>query len=269
LLRQLRLERGLSIDEVTSRAMFSPTKLSRLETGRVGASPRDIRDLCAAYEISDTAQREHLEELAREGKRRAWWQPYDLRYSTYVDLEAEAASINNYDTDFVPGLLQVARYARAVLKSTEPPLDPAAIERNVEARIRRQSLLARDNAPLLHCIVDESALRRPIGGPAVMKEQLARIIEIAKIPKVSFQIIPFDVGAHPGLGGGNFVILELGQQAVNDVVYIEGASGNLYLEGAADLQKFRHIFAQLKTIALSSEGSIAMARRIAATYEES
>ena len=269
LLRQLRLERGLSIEDVTSRAMFSPTKLSRLETGRVGASPRDIRDLCVVYEINDTAQRERLTELAREGKQRAWWQPYDLRYSTYIDLEAEAASISNYETDFVPGLLQVAGYARAVFETTEPPLDPAAIERNVEARIRRQTLLERDNAPLLHCIVDESALRRPIGGPAVMREQLARIIEIANMPKVSFQIIPLKVGAHPGLGGGNFVILELGKRAVNDVVYVEGAVGNLYLESAADLEKFKHIFSQLKTMALDPEGSVAMAARISATYEDS
>ena len=112
LLRKLRTERGLSIREVTERAMFSATKLSRLETGRVGASPRDIRDLCIVYGITDPAERDRLMTLAREGKQRAWWQQFDLPYVTYVGLEAEAASIIQYESDVVPGLLQVEGYAR-------------------------------------------------------------------------------------------------------------------------------------------------------------
>ena len=123
LLRQLRTERGLSIDEVTERAMFSATKLSRLETGRVGASPRDIRDLCIVYGITDPAERDRLMTLAREGKQRAWWQQFDLPYATYVGLEAEATSISEYESDVVPGLLQVEGYARAILKSAIPPLN--------------------------------------------------------------------------------------------------------------------------------------------------
>jgi transcriptional regulator with XRE-family HTH domain len=267
LLRQLRTERGLSMDEVTSRAMFSPTKLSRLETGRVGASPRDIRDLCIVYEITDSAERERLMELAREGKQRGWWQRYDLPYATYVGLEAEAASIRNYDTDIIPGLLQIEEYARAVI-AAEPNFSPVTIERSVEARVRRQELLKRDNTPLFHYIVDEAALRRPIGGPAVMRAQLARIAEVAILPKVTFQVIPLSVGAHPGLDG-NFVILELGSPTVNDVVYVEGAVGNIYLENAADLERYKRIFSRLQTVALDPESSAAMLERIAATYEDS
>ena len=266
LLRQLRTERGLSIDEVTERAMFSATKLSRLETGRVGASPRDIRDLCIVYGITDSAERDQLMVLAREGKQRGWWQEFDLPYANYVGLEAEAASISQYESDIVPGLLQVEGYARAIFQAGDPPLDASAIEGRLQARIRRQALLDRDDAPLLHCILDEGALRRPIGGPAVMHAQLARIISAAGLPKVTFQVIPFAVGAHPGLDS-NFVILEIAEPTVNNVVYVEGAVGNIYLETAADLVRYRRIFSRLQSMALDSEGSVALVSRIAATYE--
>lgn len=266
LLRQLRTERGLSIDEVTERAMFSATKLSRLETGRVGASPRDIRDLCIVYGITDSAEREQLMALAREGKQRGWWQEFDLPYANYVGLEAEAASISQYESDIVPGLLQVEGYARAIFQAGDPPLDTSAIEGRIQARIRRQALLDRDDAPLLHCILDEGALRRPIGGPAVMHAQLARVISAAGLPKVTFQVIPFAVGAHPGLDS-NFVILEIAEPTVNDVVYVEGAVGNIYLETAADLVRYRRIFSRLQSMALDPEGSVALVSRIAATYE--
>jgi hypothetical protein len=248
--------------------MFSTTKLSRLENGKVGASPRDIRDLCIVYGITDGAERERLMALAREGKQRAWWQQLGLPYATYVGLEAEATSISDYNPDIVPGLLQVEGYARAIFESGDPPLDPATLEGRIEARIRRQALLAREDAPLLRCIVDEAALHRAVGGPAVMRAQLARIIEAASLPKVTFQVIPFEVGAHPGLDS-NFVILEIAGPGVNDVVYVEGAAGNIYLETPADLERYRRIFSRLQSIALDPEGSVAMVTRFAAAYEES
>jgi transcriptional regulator with XRE-family HTH domain len=265
LLRQLRTARHLSIEDVTTRAMFSATKLSRLETGRVGASPRDIRDLCIVYEITDPVERERLMTLAREGKQRAWWQEYDLPYATYVGLEAEAASISNYNTDVVPGLLQVEGFARAIFEAAEPPHDPATIDNLLQGRLRRQDALTRDDAPLFHFIVDEAAVRRPVGGPAVMRAQLARIIEVADLPNVVFQLIPFDVGAHPALDA-NFVILEFGKPMLNDVVYVEGVVGNIYLESQADLERYKRMFSRLQSIALDPEGSVAMATRIAATY---
>jgi transcriptional regulator with XRE-family HTH domain len=267
LLRQLRAERGLSIDDVTERAMFSATKLSRLETGRVGASPRDIRDLCIVYGITDATERERLMALAREGKQRAWWQQLDLPYATYIGLEAEATSISDYNTDVVTGLLQVEGYARAIFEAAEPPLDPTTIEQRVEARIRRQALLAQDDGPLFHCIVDEGALHRPVGGRAVMRAQLARIIEAASLTKVTFQLIPLDVGAHPALDS-TFVILEFNKPMLNDVVYVETAVGNIYLESVAELGRYRQMFSRLQSIALDPEGSIAMAMGIAATYKD-
>lgn len=263
MLRQLRTERGLSIEDVTERAMFSATKLSRLETGRVGASPRDIRDLCIVYEITDVTERERLMTLAREGKQRAWWQRFDLPYATYIGLEAEATSISDYNADVVTGLLQVESYARAIFEAGEPPLDRTAIERRTEARIKRQALLTQDDGPRFHFIIDEGALHRPVGGPTVMRAQAARIIEAADLPNVTFQLIPLSIGAHPALDS-NFVILEFGKAAVNDVVYVEGLVGNIYLESAAELGRYRQVFSRLRSIALDPEGSVAAIMRIAA-----
>jgi hypothetical protein len=265
LLRKLRNDRGLGVDEVTDRLLFSATKLSRLETGRAGASPRDIRDLCDLYGVMDPAERERLMSLAREGKRRAWWQEYDLAYGTYVGLEAEAVAISDYNSDVVTGLLQVESYARAMLEASEPPLDRTAIEQRVEARIMRLDLLNQDDGPRFHCVVDEGALRRPVGGPAVMRRQLERIIEVAGLPKVTFQIIPIALGAHPALDS-NFVILNLEGAMVNDVVYVEGLVGNIYLEAAADLQRYGQVFSKLQSVALSAEESVAFAENIAAAH---
>ena len=265
LLRQLRTDRGLTVDEVTARAMFSQTKLSRLETGRVGASPRDIRDLCLVYGITDPAEREQLMALAREGKQRAWWQGFDLPYETYIGLEAEATTIRDYNTDVVNGLLQTEGYARAIFEAGEPPLDPAVIEKRIEARIKRQVLLTRDDGPDFHIILDESALHRPVGGPAVMRSQLARLIDAADLPSVTFQLIPLNVGAHPALDS-TFVLLEFNKTSVNDVVYVEGAVGNIYLESTADLERYRRMFSRLEAIALSPEDSVDLVSNITPTY---
>jgi transcriptional regulator with XRE-family HTH domain len=266
LLRKLRTDRGLTVEDVTERLLFSATKLSRLETGRAGASPRDMRDLCDLYQVTDPAERERLMTLAKEGKQRAWWQEYALPYQTYVGLEAEAASISDYNSDVVTGLLQVEGYARAMLEAAEPPLDPAAIKQRVEARVKRQILLTRDDGPLFHCILDEGALRRPVGGPAVMRAQLERIIEVAGLPRVTFQLIPLDAGAHPAMDS-NFVILGFEESMVNDVVYVEGLVGNIYLESVADLGRYKQMFSRLRSIALSTEDSIALATGIVEIYE--
>lgn len=266
LLRKLRTERGLSVDEVSKRLLFSATKVSRLETGRAGASPRDIRDLCVLYQVTDPAERDLLVSLAREGKQRAWWQEFALPYATYVGLEAEASSLRDYNTHVVTGLLQVESYARAILEAADPPLDPAGIEQRIEARVKRQALLEQDVGPVLHCILDEGALHRPIGGAAVMRDQLARIVEVATLPKVTFQLIPLAIGAHPALDS-TFVIVQFDEPMINDVVYVEGAVGNIYLESPPDLERYNRIFSRLCSIALSPEDSIAMVTTISEIYK--
>ena len=267
LLRRYRVERGLSVEEVTARLLFSATKLSRLETGRAGVSPRDIRDLCELYQITDPAERQRLTDLAKEGKQRAWWQDYSLPYATYVGLEAEATSISDYHSDLISGLLQVEAYARAIFETAEPPLDDATIDQRIEARLRRQAILTQDHGPRFHCILDEGALRRPVGGPAAMRIQLANIIDVAAWPRVTFQLIPLDIGAHPGMDS-NFSVLEFEEPMVNDVVYIEGLVGNIFLESASELDRYKQVFARLRSFALSPDDSIALVRTIAATYAD-
>jgi transcriptional regulator with XRE-family HTH domain len=266
LLRQLRTDRGLSVDEVAVRAMFSQTKLSRLETGRVGASPRDIRDLLLVYGITDPAQREQLMALAREGKQRGWWQGLDLPYATYVGLEAEATAIRDYNTDVVNGLLQVEGYARAIFEAGEPPQDQATIDKRTDVRMKRQGLLTQPGGAVFSFILDEGALHRPVGGTAVMLAQLARLIESASLPSITLRLIPLEIGAHPALDS-NFVILEFDNASVNDVVYVEGAVGNIYLESAADLDRYRNMWSRLETIALNPEESVSLISSIASTFE--
>jgi transcriptional regulator with XRE-family HTH domain len=267
LLRKLRTERGLSVEEVTKSLLISPTKISRMETGRAGASPRDVRDLCDLYQVTDPAQREQLMALAREGKQRAWWQEYALPYATYVGLETEAASISDYNSDVVTGLMQTEAYARAIFEAAEPSLDHATIEQRVEARIRRQALLTQGDGPRFHCILDEGALHRPVGGAAVMRAQLERIAEIASLPAVTFQLMPLALGAHPAMDS-TFVILEFEETMVNDVVYVEGLVGNIYLENTAELERYKQIFARLRSMALSPESSVALVTRIAQAYSQ-
>jgi transcriptional regulator with XRE-family HTH domain len=266
LLRKHRTDAGLSVEYVTNKLLFSPTKLSRLETGRAGVSPRDIRDLCDLYRV-DAPERQRLAALAREGKQRAWWQDYDLPYATYVGLEAEATSISEYHSDLISGLLQVDGYARAIFEVAEPPLDEATIAQRIEARIRRQGVLADADGPVYQSILDEGALRRPVGGPAVMRAQLERILEVARLPRVRFELIPLAAGAHPGMDS-NFSILEFKEPIINDVVYVEGVVGNIFLESAGELERYRQMFSRLHSMTLSQADSVALVTQIAATYED-
>jgi transcriptional regulator with XRE-family HTH domain len=265
LLRTLRADHELTAEEVTTRLLFSPTKLSRIETGQSGASPRDIRDLCVLYEVTDPADRERLMALAREGKQKGWCQDYDLPYATFVGLEAEAVSINVYQSGALPGLLQTEEYARAMLRAEVPPFSPQKLEQLLQARLTRQALLAPGKGPHYHAILDEAALHRRVGGPAVMRAQLQRIGESAQLPNVTVQVISFETGAHPAMESV-FSILNFEQPLVSDIVYVEGLVGNIYLERPTDLERYRTIFSHLRTIALNPSDSISLLTRIAASY---
>ena len=265
LLRTLRADHELTAEEVTTRLLFSPTKLSRIETGQSGASPRDIRDLCDIYQVTDPGERERLMALAREGKQRGWWQDYDLPYATYVGLETEAVSIDAYQSGGVPGLLQTEEYARAMLRAEVPPFSSQKLEQLLDARLTRQAILVPGDAPRYHAILDEAALHRQVGGPAVMSAQLQRIRESAQRPNVTVQIISFETGAHPAMESV-FTILNFEQDLVSDIVYVEGLVGNIYLERPTDLERYRAIFSHLQTIALNPSDSISLLTGIATSY---
>jgi transcriptional regulator with XRE-family HTH domain len=262
MLRKLRTEKGLTVEQAAEQLMFSMSKLSRMETGHGVATPRDIRDVCSLYEVTDKAERERMLKLAAEGKQAGWWQSYDLPYSTYVGLEAEATAISDFQSSVVPGLLQTADYARAGHEGAMPRLSPKEIERRIEAKLTRQALLEQDDPPDFSAVLDEAVLHRMVGGPAVMSAQLGRLIEAANRPKVTIQVIPFTLGAHPGVES-NFNILEM-PSPTPGVVFVEGLVGSIYLERSEELTRYRQIFERLQAISLSPKDTIALIAEIRA-----
>jgi transcriptional regulator with XRE-family HTH domain len=254
LLRALRNQKGLTVEQAADKLLCSPSKVSRMETGHGAATPRDIRDLCNLYAVTDQAERDRLMKLARESKLQGWWQSYDLNYATYVGLEAEAVAISDFQSSVVPGLLQTADYARAGHEAYLPRLSNEQIEMQIQAKLTRQSLLTQANPLTFRAVMDEAVLRRVVGGPQVMGKQLDRLIEVARLPNVTLQIIPFTVGSHPGLES-NFNILEL-PKPTPSIVFVEGLVGSMYLERAEDLKRYQEVFERLQTVALSPKDTI-------------
>jgi len=245
--------------------LCSPAKISRIETGGRAVSLRDVRDLCRVYGASDE-ETQRLMALARESKQSGWWQEHDLPdfLVKYVGLEAAATRISDYESGLVPALLQTEDYAQALIDGMAPtrPVD----ERNqlVAARMARRRLLRPDSATTYWAIMDEAALRRMVGGPAVMASQMAEIHRCGQQANVTIQVIPFSTGAHPGMDS-TFIILDF-EEAVPDVVYVEGLVGSLYLERLVDLKRYREAFDQIRAAALSPRDSLALVTKVADTY---
>jgi len=264
LLRKLRTDKGLTVEQAAEQLMFSMSKLSRMETGHGIATARDIRDLCSLYEVTDHGERDHMMKLAAEGRRQAWWQSYDLGYAMYVGLEAEAVTISAFQSSVVHGLLHTADYARAGHRGARPLLSPDQIELQIEAKLTRQRILTRDEPPTLRVVLDEAALHRLVGGRQVMAAQLEKILEVAALPNVTVQVLSYDVGAHPATES-NFTILEL--PAAPGTVFVEGLIGSTYLERNDDLARYQLIFRELEAIALSPQGSLDLIRKFKRDYE--
>jgi transcriptional regulator with XRE-family HTH domain len=264
LLRALRTERGLTVDHVAAELLCSPSKVSRMETGQRAATPRDIRDLCELYSVTDAAERERLMELAREGKQQGWWQSFSLAHRTYVGLEQDAISLTIFHSTVIPGLLQVADYTRAIHQAATPSFDDAAIEERVEERRKRQQILTAENAPAVEIILDEAVLHRPLGGLVAMRSQLDHLIEMAERPNISIKVIAFSVGAHPALES-NFTILEFAGQAPT-IVHAEGLAGQLYLERQHEVERYQLAVERLRDLALNPVDSIRFIEEIRDTY---
>jgi transcriptional regulator with XRE-family HTH domain len=265
MLRALRNDLGLTVDQVAAELLCSPSKVSRMETGQRGATLRDIRDLCDLYGVTEAADRERLMTLAREGKQQGWWQSFELPHSTFVGLEQAAISMKIFHSAVVPGLLQTAGYTRALHQANMPPLDPEIIEKRVEERLtRQQQVLDQAEPPLIEIVMDEAVLRRPVGGAAVISQQLGRITEAAARKEVTIQILPFEVGAHPALES-DFIILEFSSQAAN-TVYVEGLAGQIYLDRPQDVERYLQVFERLRRVADSPKDSAARIAKIRSAY---
>jgi hypothetical protein len=219
-----------------------------------------VRDLCNLYEVTDEGERERLMSLAREGKQQGWWQSYDLPYSTYVGLEAEAVSIRDYDSAVVPGLLQTPDYVRALHQDVAPQLampvlTPEVVEQRVEERLRRQERLLRSDSPLqFWTVLDEAVLHRLVGSRSVMRSQLRQLIDMSQMPNVTIQILPFTAGAHAALGS-TFNILQF-DGLLPGVVYVEGLLGRIYLDQPTDLARHQLAFERVSDIALTAGDSV-------------
>jgi transcriptional regulator with XRE-family HTH domain len=266
LLRRLRTEQGLTVEQAAGRLLFSMSKLSRMETGHGVATPRDIRDLCDLYGVADEAERDHMTHLAVEGRQPGWWQSYELsQFADYVGLESDAVSVKDYQSILIPGLLQTPDYARAVNEVVIPQPDPEKLGEQIEVRIRRQDRL-RQNPPLRFWVVlDEAALHRVIGGPAVMEAQLEHLVEISRLPNVTLQVISYSAGAHPAMDS-TFNILEFAG-SVPSVVYVEGLVGWVYMKRPRDIVRYEEVFERLCNIAFDPQASIELIKESAAQHK--
>ncbi|MEU3712785.1 helix-turn-helix domain-containing protein [Streptomyces catenulae] len=255
-LRRLRELKGMTAEEVAERLLVSQSKISRLENGRRSISQRDVRDLCGVYEVDDRRIVESLMQMAKDSRQQGWWHAFgDIPYSVYIGLETEAASLRVYESLVVPGLLQTPRYARAVIPGVLPELPPDQLEKRTQVRLRRQERVEDPENPLrLWVVLDESALRRVVGGHAVMREQLEHLVEMSALPHVTVQVLPYDTGAHAGMSG-TFSILEFDATSDSSVVYIEGVTSDLYLEKANDVNKYTIMYEHLRAQALNADQS--------------
>ncbi len=254
ILRGLRERAGLTGDEVGAAIERSGSWVSRVETGRVGLRARDLVDLLSLYKVEDAAVRAQLQALAREGKRRGWWSRYadtlSGPYATYIGFEADAAVLMSYEATVVNGLLQTEDYARALFAGAAlPPSTAEVVDRKVEVRMARQELLTQPDPPTLRAILDESVLLRPIGGAEVHLRQLKHLIELSELPNITIQVVPFEVGPHPGLVG-SFTVMTFPSADDPDVAYIEAASGDMLVE-SEDVRAYHDVFDHLRAIALS------------------
>ncbi len=251
-LRRLRESAGLTCEQAGDHLTCSASKISRIETARVPARAADVQGLCELYAAGEE-RTATLVALARESKTEGWWQRFDGTipdwFSTYVGLEAEAASIRTYEIQLVPGLLQTEGYARALFECAELS-SPEKVETAVAIRRSRQRILYSDSPPQLWAVLSESVLHRLVGGPAVLRDQLLHLTEISELPNVTIQVIRHDAGAHPGMCTP-FVILGFPDRADPQVAFVDYLTGALYLEKPEELDHFNLVFNHLVAAASS------------------
>ena len=272
-LRRYRSAAGLTVAEAATRLLVAPSKISRIETAQRNATIRDVRDLCEIYGIDDPAVRDHLMELARGSRERAWWQESGLSpgMQNLIGQEGAAETIKEFEPLSVPGLLQTREYAAAITSAYVSPGDDDFVRRVVETRMRRQQLLDDDNSPELVVVLDEAVLHRIIGGPAIMRRQIDHLIERAQHPRLTIRVIPFAAGAHVGLNGG-FTILEFppldADGSAHDLastVYIENLHEYTFRLQLEDVDRYRSAFASLTSASAEPQKTLALLKAAGAT----
>ncbi|MDX6393006.1 MAG: hypothetical protein QOJ73_4069 [Streptosporangiaceae bacterium] len=268
-LRRLRADATLTREEVSARTGINEATLYRIESAKARPQTRTLMALLELYGVAEDGRAE-LRALARQSGEQNWLQSFPTElpepYPTYISFEGEARALLNYECLFVPGLLQTEDYARAALQRGTPTGTREEVQRLVEARMSRQAVLTREPPLRLWAIVDEGALHRPVGGHTMMRAQLRRLAEAADLPQVTLQVIPYEVGAHPGMAG-SFAILQFGDDDAADVAYIESQAGDLFLESETDVTRFSMIFDNLRALALPPDESASLVIRTASELE--
>jgi transcriptional regulator with XRE-family HTH domain len=256
-LRTLRERAGLTIDEVAKQTRWSMSKISRMETARVGARQRDVDQLLTLYRVDDPEISAALAQLVREAAQRGWWTSYGEAvpdwFEDFLGFESEASSFSNFQTQIVPALLQTESYARAIMRAGRLTDLPYEVEQRIQLRMDRQSVFSRHEPPRLRVVMDESAIRRPVGGSAVMTGQLERLLEATENPNIILQVLPFAAGEHIAMNG-SFVIFAFDEPDL-DIVYVEYLTGALYLDRKRELAWYTLAYDHLGAAALGPKES--------------
>ena len=273
-LRRLRGRAGLTSGKAAELVGWHQSKISRMETGTSAAKAADVTRLLDAYGVTDPGQRTLLETLAtapRGAREDRWWSEYrevlPAEYRDFISLEADASAVRTLETSVVPGLLQTRRYALAVTRAALADAAAREVESLVEVRIARQAVLRSTRPPRLHAVLDEAVLRRHVGGPGVMAEQLRHLRRMGTLPHVRLQILPFAAGEHVGLTGP-FVIFSYSRSSDLDVVVVDHLMSSLHLERKEDLRAYVAAFASLQASALSHEESMSFVAALGAGAKE-
>jgi len=257
-LRGLRDDAGFTREDAATQTYLNSATLYRIETAKARPQRRTLLALLDLYGVTDPERRTALVELSKQATQLGWLQAYESElpeeYTTYISFESEARSVRNYESLFVPGLLQTEDYARAVVEASAPHASEAEIQKLVETRIKRQECIKKKDPLRLWAIFDEAVLHRLVGGEKVMNEQLQHLVDMAGKPHITLQVLPYGVGAHPGMHGA-FAVMDFPDAADPELVYIENMAGALYLEKEVDVRRYTDMFDQLRAAALNPADS--------------
>jgi len=261
-LRRFREAADVTPEQAGYEIRASPSKISRMENGKVKLKVRDVADLLTLYRVTDEAVRGQFLALAERSGEPDWWTRYrDVVpgwFEAYIGLEAAASAIRTFEVQFVPGLLQTERYARAVTIPAQPPRRPGPAddaEQRVALRLKRQDLLHRPDPPRVWAVLDEAVLHRPVGGPAVMRAQLRHLAELAGLKHVTIQVVPFARAVHAA-EAGSFTVLRFAEPDLPDIVYAEQLTGALYLNQRSDVERYLQAASELGSQALTPDATI-------------
>ncbi|MFJ5129415.1 helix-turn-helix domain-containing protein [Streptomyces sp. NPDC088555] len=270
-LKRMREAAGVKMEEAAERIGGDKPKISRQENGRQGVSKLEIEALLALYGVDDERLRTALTTLAREGRRKGWWAQYNdiltAGFQERLSIESDAARIHTFQPLLVPGLLQTVDYATELIRSVNRDATEDEVQSDVEVRRNRQEILARSSPPQYVCLLDEAVLRREVAGPAVMAEQLKKLVEVNNPPRLTIQVVPFGQGWHAGLDGA-FNIYSYPDPMDLDVVNLEYLDGALYLEEDAPVDRYQPASEELRASALASRRSMQLIAEIARAFAD-